>query len=59
MAAQAKRTAKGIAFAATLLSNGAHFARWAFVHGVLGELATALQFNSQQRDVKFQGLTMA
>ncbi|MDQ6671117.1 MAG: hypothetical protein M3069_10260 [Chloroflexota bacterium] len=59
MAAEAKRAAEGVAFSATLFSNRAQFARWAFVHGVLGELPTSLQFGPQQHDVKSQGLSMA
>jgi len=55
MAAEAKRTAEGIAFSAALCSNRAHFAGWAFVHGVLGELPTALQFSPQRRDVSRRG----
>jgi len=46
MAAQAKCAAEGIAVPAALLSNGVRFTRWAFVHGVLGELSTTLQFCS-------------
>jgi hypothetical protein len=54
VAAQAKRAAEGVAVSATLLADGACFAGWAFVHGVIGELPTSLQVCPQQRNVKPQ-----